>query len=170
MAWNYNAKDYNSNSFELIPEGKYRVRIEKTEEKQSRTGKDMIKLELKVSGHFARLFHYVVLDPTNPQMTNQRLGEFFNSFDITPGDMNCYRWIGKVGAAKVRHGEYNGETQASVSYFMPRSKQEELPPWQERASSSAPSSAPPSYPDMSSMRDNPAFREPEASEMSDCPF
>jgi hypothetical protein len=169
MSWNYDAKDYNENNFELIPVGKYRVRIEKAEEKRSKTGKDMIRLELKVSGHYARLLHHIVLDPANAIFTNQRLGELFNSFGIAPGDMNHFRWIGKIGAANVRHGEYKGEPHANVAYFIPKSKQDELPPWQERTSGPP---APPSYPDMSSMRDDPAFgsNNSDPEELSDCPF
>lgn len=179
--WNYNAKDYNERVFELIPVGSHRVRIEKTEDQKSKkSGKDMIKLELKVSGYYARLFHYIVLDPANAQFTNQQLGSLFNSFGIPPGDMNHFRWIGKTGAAKIRHREYEGETLADIAYFIPKSGQNELQPWREGGSviSRTPADliplASPSYPNMSSMRDDSTFNTSEeaeeAEEMSDCPF
>jgi hypothetical protein len=169
MRWNYDAKDYSENDFELLPVGDYRVRIEKAEETKSKTGKDMIKLELKVSGHRAKLFHYLVLDPTDVQRTNQRLGELFHSFKITPGDMNYFRWIGHVGAVRVKHASYQGEQRADVSYCLALKKQETLPPWVE-----SPQKAP-FYPNISSMRDDPDFfNEPPASSLqegsSDCPF
>ena len=49
--WKYNPENYNPNGFTLIPEGNYRVRIDTAENKVSRSGKDMIKLTLSVSGN-----------------------------------------------------------------------------------------------------------------------
>jgi hypothetical protein len=37
--------------------------------------------------------------PDKQQLTNQKLGELFNSFEIQPGNFNLASWIGKVGAA-----------------------------------------------------------------------
>lgn len=131
--WNFNADDYKENSFAPIPVGDHRVRIRDAEETTSRNGNDMIKMTLDVSGYSSTLWFYIVFMPDNPQMVNQKLGQVFSSFGITPGDLNLENWKGKVGAARIKHRQYNGETQADVSYFLSKEKQEQLPAWQEPA-------------------------------------
>ena len=128
--WNFNSADYEeSNSFAPIPVGDHRVRIANAEEKRSNNGNDMVVLTLDVSGHSSSLWYYLVFMPDNPQMTNQKLGQIFDSFGITPGDMNIKNWLGKVGGARVKHEKYNGEDTAKVAYFLSRSKVEKLPAW-----------------------------------------
>lgn len=129
--WNFNADDYKENDFAPIPVGDHRVRIANVEEKQSSNGNDMLVLTLDVSGHSGSLWFYLVFMPQNPQITNQRLGQIFDSFDITPGNMNFDSWVGKVGGARVKHEQYNGETSAKVNYFLSRSKVDKLPAWQD---------------------------------------
>ena len=60
------------------------------------------------------------------------LDPFFDSFGITPGDFNVLNWRGKVGAAQIKHEIYQDNTQARISYFILRSKQGSLPPWEEK--------------------------------------
>lgn len=129
ISWNFNANDYKEQDFAPIPVGDHRVRIRAAEEQKSNNGNDMIKLTLDVSGHASTLWFYLVFMPDNPQITNQRLGSIFNSFGIQPGNMNVTSWVGKVGACRVKHEQYNGEAQAKVSYFLTKEKQETLPPW-----------------------------------------
>lgn len=129
--WNFNADDYKENDFAPLKPGDYRVRIAEAEETTSSKGNDMIKLTLDVSGHGSKLWFYLVFLPDNPQMVNQRLGQIFSSFGITPGDMNVENWKGKVGAARVVHEMYNGEAQARVKYFLTKEKQATLPAWEE---------------------------------------
>ena len=131
ISWNFNADDYKENDFAPIPVGDHRVRIANVEEKQSQNGNDMLVLTLDVSGHSGSLWFYLVFMPNNPQITNQRLGQIFDSFAIQPGNMNFSSWIGKVGGARVKHEQYNGETSAKVNYFLSRSKVDALPAWQE---------------------------------------
>lgn len=133
ISWNFNADDYQEQSFAPIPVGDHRVRIRDAEETTSQKGNDMIKLTLDVSGHSSTLWFYLVFMPDNPQMVNQRLGQIFSSFGITPGDLNVENWKGKVGACRVKHEKYNGEDQAKVSYFLSKEKQEQLPPWSDPA-------------------------------------
>lgn len=133
ISWNYNADDYKENDFAPIPVGDHRVRIANVEEKKSQNGNDMLVLTLDVSGHSGSLWFYLVFMPNNPQITNQRIGQIFDSFGIQPGNMNFSSWIGKVGGARVKHEQYNGETSAKVNYFLSRSKVEALPAWQESA-------------------------------------
>lgn len=131
--WKFDANQYDPNkSFELIPVGDHRVRIETVEEQTSKSGNDMLRLTLSVSGYGSKLFHYIVFMPDKPEITNQSLGSVFDSFGITPGDMNFYGWQWRVGAARVKHEQYDGKPQAKIAYFLLRSKQGDLPPWQEK--------------------------------------
>ena len=139
--WTYDAKDYNPDGhFAPIPPGDYRVRIEEAEETTSHAGNEMFKLTLSVSGKKNKLWFYVVFPyPEDPkylqkkQMTNQKLGEIWESFGLKVGDMNVLNWRGKVGAARVKQvrNETMGEMQNAVSYFLTKKRQKELPAWQE---------------------------------------
>lgn len=130
--WNFNANDYEENTgFKPIPIGEHRVRIASAEETVSNGGNPMIKLVLDVSGYNSTIWHYVVFMADNQKLTNQKLGEIFNSFGIQPGNLNTMSWIGKVGAAKVKHDTYNGETNAKIAYFIAKDRQDKLPAWQE---------------------------------------
>lgn len=132
-SWQFNPNEYDPNggAFELVPVGYHRVRIEEAEGTQSKTGKDMVKLTLAVSGRKSKLWFYLVFDPSNTQMTNQKLGEIWESFNLKVGDLNILNWKGKVGACNVKHKPREGtnEMQAQVSYFLTRKKQEDLPAW-----------------------------------------
>lgn len=131
IQWNFNENDYQEQNFGPIPVGDHRVRIASVEEKQSQNGNDMLVLTLDVSGHSGSLWFYLVFMPNNPQITNQRLGQIYDSFGITPGNMNFTSWVGKVGGARVKHEQYNGETSPKVNYFLSRSKVDTLPAWQD---------------------------------------
>ena len=131
ISWNFNADDYKENDFAPIPVGDHRVRIANVEESKSKNGNDMLVLTLDVSGYSGSLWFYLVFMPNNPQITNQRLGQIFDSFGIQPGNMNFSSWIGKVGGARVKHEQYNGENSAKINYFLSRSKVDTLPAWQE---------------------------------------
>jgi hypothetical protein len=130
--WNFNANDYEENTgFKPIPVGEHRVRIASAAEGVSQPGNQKIELVLDVSGYNSRIWHNIVFLTDKPELTNQKLGEFFNSFGIQPGNLNTMSWIGKVGAAKVKHDTYNGETNAKVAYFIAKDRQDKLPAWQE---------------------------------------
>lgn len=130
MSWNYQREE--STGFKPIPEGEHRIRIKNAEKTQSSTGKDMLKLEFEVSGYNSKIFHNIVFLPDRPEITNRNLTQFFDSFkDIKDGDFNTANWVGKVGACKVKHEEYNGNTQARIQWFIHRDKQGNLPAWKE---------------------------------------
>ena len=129
--WNFNAADYEEQSYKPIPIGDHRVRIASAEEQVSESGKQMIKLVLEVSGYSSTIWHFVVFLPDNTKLTNQKLGELWNSFGIHQGNFNLNSWVGKVGAAKVKHEDYKGEPTAKIAYFINRDRQEKLPAWQE---------------------------------------
>lgn len=129
--WNFNALDYEETNFKPIPVGDHRVRIASAEEQVSSSGRQMIKLVLEVSGYNSTIWHFVVFMPENQKLTNQKLGELWNSFGIQQGNFNLNSWVGKVGAAKVKHEEYNGETSAKIAYFINKDRQDKLPAWKE---------------------------------------
>lgn len=137
MAWNYQREE---TSFAPLPEGKYRIRIKAIEKATSNKGNEMLVFQFEVSGSSKVIYHYITFLPNNPSVTNGQLTQFFDSFkDIKDGDFNILNWIGKVGAAKIKHEEYNGETRERISYFIKADKQSDLPPWQEDRNSVAPS-------------------------------
>ena len=129
--WNFNAADYEEQSFKPIPVGDHRVRIAEAEEKTSANGNQMIVLTLEVSGYGSKIWHNLTLLTNNTKLTNQKLGELWNSFGIPQGNFNLQQWVGKVGAAKVKHEEYNGEPQPKIAYFINKDRQDKLPAWQE---------------------------------------
>ena len=134
--WNFNAADYEETNFKPIPVGDYRMRIQSAEEQTSNSGKQMIKLVLEVSGYNSTIWHFLVFLPENQKLTNQKLGELWNSFGIQQGNFNLQSWVGKVGAAKVKHEDYNGEPNAKIAYFIKKDRQDKLPVWQEPNSGS----------------------------------
>ena len=138
MNWTYNANDYDPNKgmYELIPVGDHRCRIKDVTEGQTKKEpiRDMITLELEISGYETTLKHYLVLDPANPQRTNQNLGSVFNGFGIPAGDMNTAAWKGKSGGVRVKHETYTGtdgkeHEAARVSYLLTPDKTQALPAW-----------------------------------------
>lgn len=130
--WTFDSTQYEeSTGFRPIPIGEHRVRIASAEETVSGSGNPMIKLTLEVSGYNSTIWHYVVFMADNAKLTNQKLGEIFSSFGIQQGNLNTQTWVGKVGAAKVKHDTYNGETNAKIAYFIAKDRQDKLPAWQE---------------------------------------
>lgn len=139
MAWNFQREE--SSGFESrIPEGTHRIRIKAAEKAVSSKGNDMLTLQFDVSGYNETLYHYITFMQDNPSMTNRLLTAFFDSFkDIKEGDFNMQNWIGKVGACKVKHEDYNGNAKSKVGYFIHADKQSDLPAWVEpTGSKSAP--------------------------------
>lgn len=134
MAWEFKREE---TQFAVLPEGQYRIRIKSAEKAQSKSGNDMLALQFDVSGSNTILYHYIVFMQDRPEITNRMLTQFFDSFkDIAEGDLNTDNWIGKVGACKVKHDEYNGNKTAKVSYFIKADKQGDLPPWKEPSANS----------------------------------
>ena len=128
MAWIFNPNDYEEKDFSPIPAGEHRVRIEDVAFKTFKSGNDGYEITLEVSGYNGKLWHYLVLKQDDPKKTNQSIGSFFDSFGITDYDLSHFRnWIGKVGAVRVKHEDYNGTTSAKVAYCISRAKQEKLP-------------------------------------------
>lgn len=131
--WKFDPNNVEDRTYEPLPVGDYRVRIENVEEGQ---GKEYpyYKLTLKVSGDNRKLWYYLsFMDGEKRKYTNTNLANIFDSFEIPVGELNYQKWIGKTGAVRVKHDMYNGEPQAKVSYFIKREKQGNLAPWREEA-------------------------------------
>ena len=129
--WTYDPSQYQEKHFELIPAGDYRARIEEVTEKTFKSGKSGYEITLAINGYYSKMWYYLVLDPSNVAQTNQRIGDFFNSFGITSPAMGTGKqWVGNVGAVRIKHEEYQGDMQAKVAYCISRSRQEKLAPWQ----------------------------------------
>lgn len=136
--WNYDPSQYEEKDFGILAPGEYRVRIEEAVSKTSRNGNEMFEITLAVSGKNSKLWYYLVMMPSNPQMTNQKIGSFFASFGITDSNLNNYgQWVGKVGAVKVIHEVGNdGEARAKIQYLIDKKRAEKLPGWVEPSNSS----------------------------------
>lgn len=156
MGWNYDDGQYHERrTFAgAVPAGKHRVRIAAIEECVSKSGRDMLKITLDVSGHEGKLTEYLVFMEDNPEFTNQKIGDIYNSFGIQgSGPIKPNAWIGRVGAANVKHENRDGNTFAKVAWFIKRTQQNDLPKWQDGSSAKPqPSQATPSM-DYASMRD-----------------
>lgn len=130
IAWNYDPSQYQEKNFDLIPAGDYRLRIAEVTEKTFKSGNSGYEFTMDVSGHGSKVWYYLVLDPSNPAQTNQRIGEFFDSFGIKGTAMGSGKqWVGAVGAGRIKHDEYNGKTSAKVAYLIARNRQDKLPAW-----------------------------------------
>ncbi len=132
--WKYNPENYESESYDLIPAGEYRVKIEDAAEQVSQSGKDMIRLKLKVNGYSVPLWYYMVFDNSTEESkkrTDQRLGAIYESFEIERGNVNVNDWKGKTGGARVKQRADNkGEMRSEVHYFLSRKKVTTLPAWE----------------------------------------
>lgn len=137
--WTYDASQYEAKEFSIIPAGDHRVRINDVIEKTFNSGNSGFEITLDVSGHGGKLWFYLVLDHNDAKKTNQRIGDFFNSFGITDNNLAHYRgWMGKIGGVRVKHEEYNGNQSAKVAFCLSKKNQEKLPAWKGDAQATVP--------------------------------
>ena len=133
VTWNYNSNDFSARNFAPIPEGDYRVTITDVTEELFNSGNEGFKITLDVPNHKSKLWYYLVLDPRDVKKTNQRIGMFLDSFAIQDENLSHYlNWIGRDGAVRVRHSQYNGEIKASVAFCLSRSQQKKFPDFNDR--------------------------------------
>ena len=135
--WTYDPSQYEEKHFEIIPVGDYRARIADVVERCAAnknafsSGNEGYEITLEINGYNSKMWFYLVLDPQNVAQTNQRIGDFFNSFGITnPAMGSGKQWIGSVGAVRIKHELYKGNNTAKVAYCIARSRQDKLPAWQ----------------------------------------
>lgn len=140
----YDQTQYEAKDFGILPEGDYRVRISDVVEKTFKSGNQGLEITLAVNGHKSHLWFYLVINQADLKQTNQRIGAFFDSFGITNPNLGAYKsWVGKVGAVKVKHDEYNGDKTAKVAYCISKKNQAKLPAWVENTTTAAPKGATP---------------------------
>lgn len=140
--WTFDPSQYQEKSFEIIPVGDYRARVADVVEKTFNSGNQGYEITLDINGYNSKVWFYLVLDASNPQQTNQRIGDFFNSFGIANPAMGTGKqWIGSVGAVRIKHDDYQGNKTAKVAYVIARSRQDKLPAWQ-NPTGAAPAPAP----------------------------
>ena len=126
--WIFNKSEYEEQDFAPIPAGEHRVRISEVTEKTFNSGNQGFEVTMDVSGYNSKLWFYLVLDHSDTKKTNQRIGSFFDSFGITDVNLGNYRtWLGKVGAVRVKHEQYMGDTKAKIAYCISRKNQDKLP-------------------------------------------
>lgn len=128
LNWHFDSNDFVEKDFTPVPEGDHRVRICDAVEKTFRSGNSGVEVTLEVSNYRSKLWHYIVIDPSDKQKTNQRIGSFFESFGIVDNDLSHYpNWVGKVGGVRVRNEEYNGNLSPKVAFCLSKKNQERLP-------------------------------------------
>lgn len=127
MNWNYKEEK----NFDEIPVGAYRCKIVEADLMQSQTGRDMIRLNLQISGFNTRIYHYIVFLNDRPEITNRNLTQLFDSFEFMDTQFNVSTWVGKTGACQIKHDE---EGRAKIQYFISKIKKNQLPEWKEVAS------------------------------------
>ena len=136
--WTFDPSQYSEKNFEIIPVGDYRVRIEDVVERKYNSGNEGYEITLAVNGYSSRIWMNLVLDKSNPAGTNQRIGDFFNSFGITNHALGSGKqWVGSVGAVRIKHEMYKGDNRAKVAYCIARGNQEKLPAWKGNAPTAA---------------------------------
>lgn len=142
--WTFDPSQYKEKNFEIIPQGDYRARISEVVEKTFNSGNSGYEITLDINGYNSKMWMYLVLDPSNPAQTNQRIGEFFDSFGITAHALGTGKqWVGNVGAVRIKHEAYKGENRAKVAYVIARDRQEKLPAWKGgNTATAAPAPAP----------------------------
>lgn len=130
IKWQYNNKQYKADGQGLINPGNHRVEVISARETWSKNGNEGIEIIYNVNGYSKKLKHYIWYDRNCTERTNQRLGEFFNSFDVQENEWNnCLLWVGKRGAVNVVHDEYKGHTIAKVAFCIKREFQDKLAAW-----------------------------------------
>ena len=136
--WTFDPSQYEEKNFEIIPVGDYRARITEVAEKTFSSGNPGYEITMEINGYNSKMWFYLVLDSSNPKQTNQRIGDFFNSFNITVTALgNGKQWVGSVGAVRVKHEQYNGENRAKIAYCIARNRQDKLPAWKNTAPTTA---------------------------------
>ena len=125
MEWQYDASKVEEFEFKKLPVGDHKLRVASIEEKESSTGKKMLEFEFDASGTGVKIRYWLVFNPDKEGITNGNIKNISDSFGIEPGNFNFDAWLGKIGAAHIKHQD----KYANISYFIPKCKQESLGNW-----------------------------------------
>lgn len=132
LNWHYNQENYDQESYSLINQGNHRVRIADVKETMAQNGTEGLEITLEVNGYENKLKHFIWYNRERAAMTDRKLGELFESFDITGDDRkSCEAWVGRMGAVHVVHDEYRGHIIAKVKCCLKRDIQVKLPAWKD---------------------------------------
>lgn len=117
--------------FKVPPVGEYDVEIIKGEEGISKNGANMIKLALKIinnSEYKNEFFEYIVENGYE----QQRIHDILTACGTAPQKgqaITGQTFVGKKAKVKIKHEQYNGETQIKVNYWKrPTAKAAETQP------------------------------------------
>lgn len=117
-----NWSNYQREEAPRVAAGSYRFEVLSAEEKESKSGKNMIVAGLRINGTTVTVNHYFV----EGEYFNRNITSFFDATNIEEGNFNLMTWPGAVGAAKFIEDERG---YLKVSYFLKPEKAAELPPW-----------------------------------------
>lgn len=120
-------QDYIVETLRRIPEGTHRCRIRHAEKTKSRSGNDMIVVELQLYGYQTTLRHYITFIPDRPQFASQMIAQMFDAFPSIAGNMDTSMWEGAIGACDVEYEEYMGTERPKVARMVPAEYQVGLP-------------------------------------------
>lgn len=142
--YNYDFPEKEPSAYDLIEPGYYAVQIENVEERETQRGARMLTCTYRIlskieHGQFLKhpanlIFHNIVfpLDYDEPDKAAFMLDRISNFLKIIGEPykgkiaINPANWPGKELAIKVRHQEWNGDTQHAVHYVLKKEKALEI--------------------------------------------
>ena len=129
MPYQYDSRNYDPNAEfepELIPPGDYLCKVEAARWDTTRSGYEMIVLQLAVKGFRSKLWYNVVCkcdSPEEQKRTDQWVGAVFAAFGLTPDrDVQVSPLVGRVGGVHVKNEMRDGEKRSRASYLLKRDK------------------------------------------------
>lgn len=93
--------------FVEVKPGEYMAKIESVTERQSKSGKPMLELKLRLENG-GLVSYFLVDDQSNAEAcirTNQRITKFFDCFRIKRGNFNIKQWQGAKGRVKLDYSK-----------------------------------------------------------------
>ena len=165
MPYQYDSRNYDPSAEfepELIPPGDYLCKVENARWDTTRSGYEMMVLQLAVKGFRSKLWYNVVCkcdSPEEQKRTDQWVGAVFAAFGLTPSpDVQVTPLVGRVGGVHVKNEMRDGEMRSRAGYLLKRDKARTLvaKAAEGPAANDIPFEAPAQRPQPSSYRDTPA--------------
>lgn len=145
---------YTPPSYHIIPIGNYRARISDLVWDVSKSGKQMLVVTCKISGHSSTLKYYLLFSAENPETVNRSnfyLKKFCDAFNLNPEDMNnpafnLNQWLNAEGGVNVIHEEKNGVSFPKIKSFLTRKQFAYLTPYVDTSAPQSSAQQPQYYP------------------------
>ena len=184
MPYRYDSRNYDPDAEferELIPPGDYLCKVEAARWDRTKSGYEMIVLQLAVKGFRSKLWYNVVCKcdtPEEQKRTDQWVGSVFAAFGKVPSpDVQVAPLVGCVGGVHVKNEMRDGETRSRAGYLLRREKARALSQGSAAKEPACPNGAPgfdrygEAYPPVENVRldENDSF-VPAGSEEVDIPF